>query len=359
MRAGDVIDGKYRVVRVLGEGSMGVVYEGHNLRIDRRIAIKIMHASIARDTRLVARFEREAQAAAKIGSAHIIDVLDLGDLPGGHRYMIMEFLEGETLQQRLATAGTLSPREAAPIALQILDGLAMVHVADIVHRDLKPANIFLVTTASGPPFVKILDFGVCKDLSLSGGEGGELTGFGTLLGTLAYMAPEQLEHGSKRLDGRSDLYSLGVMLFRAVAGRLPYEAKSIPALFAQMRGGHAPNFRELVPGVDPAFAAIIERAIHWDPNARFATAPEFREALLAWDRGIERVDSLLSGFLDKPPTSPEPWKPSRGSGASRITARVPSEAPSNSAVITSSRGPATERDEVDIPVHFDEPSQKG
>src|SRR4051812_33437697 len=141
---------------------MGAVYEGENIRIDRRVAIKVMHASMTRDRELVARFEREAHAAAKIGSKHIADVLDLGGLPSGDRFMIMEYLEGETLLARLKKVERLTTHEVAPIGAQLLAGLAKVHDAGIVHRDLKPANIFLATGDGGRVLVKILDFGICK-----------------------------------------------------------------------------------------------------------------------------------------------------------------------------------------------------
>jgi serine/threonine-protein kinase len=186
LKGGDVIGGKYRVVRLIGEGGMGAVYEGQNLRIDRRVAIKVMHASMARDRELVARFEREAHAAAKIGSKHIVDVFDLGDLPGGDRFMVMEYLEGETLHARLKARQRLPPQEVVPMGVQLLEGLAKVHDADIIHRDLKPSNIFLAHVEGGREFVKILDFGVCK-MTREKGKGGDLsTGIGDLLGTLPY-----------------------------------------------------------------------------------------------------------------------------------------------------------------------------
>jgi serine/threonine-protein kinase len=302
---------------------MGAVYEGHNLFLDRRVAIKVMHGSIARDREMVARFEREAHAAAKIGSRHIADVYDLGDLPNGDRFMIMEFLQGETLLARLKKVERLSPQEVVPIGIQLLDGLVKVHDAGIVHRDLKPANIFLATGFDeARELVKILDFGICK-VTRENKSAAELsTGVGNLLGTLPYMCPEQLEHGTKVLDGRADIYSVGVMLYRCVAGRLPYRASNLLQLLTQLRAGGAPHVCDLAPDVDRAFGAIVDKAIEWDPKARYATARDFHKALVGWRSDLARVNRMLIDFLDasqpdvlaaspprpgsRPPTIPPP-----------------------------------------------------
>ncbi len=146
LELGTLLDNKYRIVRLLGEGGMGAVYEGENIRIRHRVAIKVLHPSVANDTAARERFEREAQAAGHIGSEHIVEVFDLGELPTGARYMVMEFLAGETLSQRVQTVGRLSAAVAAPMMLQLLDGLGAAHAAGIIHRDLKPENVFLQRT---------------------------------------------------------------------------------------------------------------------------------------------------------------------------------------------------------------------
>jgi eukaryotic-like serine/threonine-protein kinase len=300
LHPGEVIDGKYRVVRRLGEGAMGEVYEGHSLRLNRRVAIKVMHAAMAKHRSLVMRFEREAQAAANIGSVHVVDVFDLGDLPNGERYMVMAFLEGESLQARIAAASRLAPYVIAPIVIQLLEGLTKVHQAGIVHRDLKPANIFLARGEEGDDLVKILDFGVCKLSDKDSSKSDVATGVGALLGTLAYMSPEQLEHGSKGLDGRADLYAVGVLLYRAVTGKLPYGASTVIDLLKQLREGHAPRIGELADDVDKHFSAIVHKALEWDRTARFATAKEFRRALIDWTKSVARIEEVLSDFLEAP-----------------------------------------------------------
>src|SRR4051812_2545 len=142
LQPGDTIEGKYRIVRLLGEGGMGAVYEGENVRIHRRVAIKVLHSSVAVKAEVVQRFEREAQAAGRIGSEHIVEVLDMGNLPEGERYMVMEYLEGESLGDRIKRKLRLAPFEVAHLLHQLLEGLRAAHAAGIIHRDLKPDNVF-------------------------------------------------------------------------------------------------------------------------------------------------------------------------------------------------------------------------
>lgn len=280
-KAGDTIDGKYRIVRLLGEGGMGAVYEGENTRINRRVAIKVLHASVAAKEHVVRRFEQEARAAGLIGSEHIVEVLDLGNLPTGERYMVMEFLEGQDLGARIKQQKRLSPREATPIIYQLLDGLAAAHKAGIIHRDLKPDNVFLVTSRAGQrDFVKVLDFGVSKFSALESEEM-NMTSTGAVMGTPFYLSPEQAR-GLKNLDGRSDLYSVGVVLYQSVTGRLPFHAETFNELVFKI-ALEAPDPAEtVVPGLDPAFAAIIAKSMMRDPNSRFQSAQEFQAALAQW-----------------------------------------------------------------------------
>jgi serine/threonine-protein kinase len=300
---GDVIDGKYRVLRPLGEGGMGAVFEGENLRLKRRVAIKVMHAAMARERKLVMRFEREAQAAANVASRHVVDVFDLGDLPTGDRYMVMEFLDGQSLQARLKERSRLPPPEIAAVAVQLLEGLARVHQAGIIHRDLKPPNIFLARAEGGDEIVKILDFGICKMNDRDRPRGDVSTGVGDVLGTLAYMSPEQLEHGSRGLDARADLYAVGVMLYRSVTGALPYGSSSVVDLLRELREGRAPRIGDLAGDVDPRFSAIVHKALEWDRSARFATARDFQRALGDWLKGLSRIEEVLSDFLEAPLSS--------------------------------------------------------
>lgn len=355
LAAGDVIDGKYRVVRLVGQGAMGSVFEAQSVRLNRRVAIKVMHADVAREKSLVKRFEREAQAAASIGSAHIVNVFDLGDLPNGERYMVMEFLDGESLQERIHRMGRLPPRIIAHIAMQLLDGLAKVHQQGIIHRDLKPANVFLAQGDGGEDLVKILDFGICKITDKSKSD--MSTGVGALLGTLAYMSPEQVEHGSKDLDHRADLYAVGVILYRSVTGTLPYGATTVVELLRQLREGRAPQIAELASDVDRGFSRIVHKALEWDRTARYATAREFQRALFDWDKSVAAIGDVLSDFLagdEAPDTVP----PGRERPSSIPVSASPSATPSGAPVGRIELKPRPKKDTVPDPNSAPQPKPR-
>lgn len=280
LSSGDVVDGKYQIVRLLGEGGMGAVYEGLNVRIHRKVAIKVLHGNVASNADAVKRFEREAQAAGRIGSKHIVEVLDLGDLPDGDRYMVMEFLEGEDLTTRIRSKEKLTPTELYPIAVQLLEGLAAAHDAGIIHRDLKPDNVYLEPGAPGQTdFVKILDFGISKFNSL----GGEfsMTQTGAVMGTPYYMSPEQAK-GSRELDQRTDLYAAGVILYEGLMGKVPFSAETFNELLFKIVLEDPPPLQvDDGPG-HAEFAAIVRRAMARDVAERYQTAAEMKAALHAW-----------------------------------------------------------------------------
>ncbi len=300
---GDVIDNKYRVIRLIGEGGMGAVYEGENTRISRRVAIKVLRTEAANRPELAARFEREARAAARIGSKYVCDVLDLGDLPTGDSYLVMEFLDGEDLASRLK-AGRMPDAEALTVAYQLTDGLATMHEAGIIHRDLKPANVFLSRGTHGRDTVKILDFGVSKFASQQN-ESLHMTATGAVMGTPLYMSPEQAR-GAKDIDARSDLYAVGVVLYKAVTGKLPFRGENFNEILFKIALEVPPAVLELAPDVDPAFAEIIERAMAKDPNDRFQTARELNQAL--YTLGTERGVVLETSVSIPPPGSLTPGK---------------------------------------------------
>jgi eukaryotic-like serine/threonine-protein kinase len=285
LSTGDIIDGKYRIVRLLGEGGMGAVYEGENTRIHRRVAIKVLHSAVAATGEAVARFEREAQAAGRIGSEHIVEVLDLGNLPSGDRYMVMEFMDGDSLSGRIRARGRLTPGEAFPIMHQLLEALAAAHGAGIIHRDLKPDNVYLLKSRGGKAdFVKLLDFGISKFNQLSGDSGFSMTRTGAVMGTPYYMAPEQAK-GSRELDHRVDLYAAGVILYEAITGEVPFNADTFNELLFKIVLEAARPVEQVVPGLDPAFAAIVNKSMAREPSARFQTAREFQQALDQWAAG--------------------------------------------------------------------------
>jgi serine/threonine-protein kinase len=292
LEAGHVIDGKYRLVRLIGTGGMGAVYEGENLLIRRRVAIKILHAGSTGNTDAIRRFEREAQAAGEIGNDHILEVLDLGSLTDGDRYMVMEYLDGETLAARIERHGRLTPHQIAPIARQFLTALASAHVAGIIHRDLKPENIFILRAKAGrADFVKLIDFGISK-FSRPFAEGEHrMTRADAVLGTPCYMSPEQAR-GARETDVRSDIYSCGVILYESVTGKLPFEGESFNDLMFKIALSDAPSPLTVVPSLDPDFAWLINRAISRDPEARFPSAQNFAEALDDWMRKNALTETL-------------------------------------------------------------------
>jgi tRNA A-37 threonylcarbamoyl transferase component Bud32 len=273
---GKTIDGRYRVEMVLGEGGMGVVYLARHKVIDKRVAIKVLRADMAREKEMTERFLQEAKAASSIGNPHIIDISDFGDLPDGSTYFVMEWLDGKPLTRVLAETKPLPVDRLINIVRQIGDALAAAHQRGIVHRDLKPDNIFLVKRGQDADFVKILDFGIAK---VSTSATSRLTRAGTVFGTPHYMSPEQA--AGTQVDSRTDIYALGVILYEMASGKVPFDADNFMGILTQHMYKAPVPIRALVPPPDvPAgLEAIILKALSKKPEQRYQTMEEVSDDL--------------------------------------------------------------------------------
>jgi serine/threonine-protein kinase len=280
-----LIDGKYQLVKQLGEGGMGAVYEARHRGTGRRVAVKVIAAaSLARNPEIVARFQREAMASGAIESQYIAQVFDTGVDPAtGSPYTVMELLSGEDLQQAIVRLGALPPELALRITAQACLGLRKAHESQVVHRDIKPANLFLARREDGDVVVKLLDFGIAKvkQDQLAVSENAGLTRTGAMLGSPLYMSPEQAR-GKKDIDHRTDIWSLGIVLYEALSGTTPHgHLDTIGELILQICSAPPRHLQELAPWVPPQVAGVVHRALALDPAARFASAAEMFDAIRA------------------------------------------------------------------------------
>jgi hypothetical protein len=276
LQPGDLIDGKYRVLRLIGDGGMGSVYEARHEMLGIPVALKFLHADLAKRPGLAARFLQEARVSATIQSPHVCHVTDVDTASDGSPFLVMELLSGESLQSLLNRRGKLSVEQSVDFSLQILAGLEAAHALGVVHRDLKPDNVFVTPSSSGP-LLKLIDFGIAK-LRESNEFKKELTRAGVMMGTPEYMAPEQL-YAAHEVDHRADLYSLGVMLFEMLSGARPSDGDNAEAIIANMVAGNGKKLAELDPLLPPALVSLVERALSPDRDRRFASAYEMRVEL--------------------------------------------------------------------------------
>jgi len=292
---GDVIGGKYRIVRLIGDGGMGTVYEAHHEFLETSVALKFLHADLAKRAGLGSRFLQEARVSARIRSPHVTHVTDVDQTADGSPYLVMELLHGEPLQQAMDRLGKLPPEQAVDFALQILSGLESAHAIGVVHRDLKPDNVFIVP-GTGGPLLKLIDFGIAKLRASTEFQKG-LTRAGVIMGTPEYMAPEQL-FAAENVDHRADLYSLGVILFEMLTGRRPADGDEVEQIVAAVVSGNVRHLADLEPRLPPGLVAIVERALRPDREERFASALEMRSALAPFGGGLSHTG--------RPPMSSEP-----------------------------------------------------
>jgi serine/threonine-protein kinase len=344
-----LVGGKYRLGKLLGRGGIGEVFEATHEVIGGRLAVKLIRSEYAENAELSARFIQEARAAAAVGHPGIVQVHDVGVTEDGRTYLVMEFLDGEDLQSLLKRKGRLPVGEAAAIFADVLDALSAVHARGIVHRDMKPENVFLTKGPRGDRVIKLLDFGIARlvdrDQTMD-----RLTRPGLVMGTPYYMSPEQAR-GQTDIDGRADVYAVGVMLYEALSARLPYDGSSYNEVLSKVLQGRMPSVRALVPDVPLEVERLIARAASANRDNRFADAAEASALLLPFRSlsargptdspvpgtpalrrtpavtGAQPVVPEEPGVDGEPESAEDPTRPPRRSSTVRPLS-VPSSAPS-------------------------------
>ena len=300
---------KYQVIRRIGEGGMGLVFEAMHTVIEKQVAMKVLREDFSKRPEVVERFRQEAKSASRIGHQNIVDISDFGTTPLGQSYFVMEFLEGEDLANVLARDGTVGMERSLHIMIQCCQALGAAHDKGIVHRDMKPENIFLTARGGDPDFVKIVDFGIAKmsDIETPGEPGRKLTKTGMIFGTPEYMSPEQA--AGKHLDHRVDIYALGVILFELATGRVPFVGDSFMGILTQHMFEEPPSLREVNPQVkiSSELELVITRALSKDPDARYQTMKDLEDALIEAGQG-RLTHATLHGYGEPVKTRARPLR---------------------------------------------------
>ncbi len=301
VREGEVLAGKYRVERILGVGGMGVVVAAMHTELEERVALKFLLPSAAQNPGVVARFSREARAAAKIKSEHVARVRDVGTMDNGIPYIVMEYLEGCDLADMLLKKGTLPVGEAVDYVLQASEAIAEAHAAGFVHRDLKPANLFLARQSDGSHAIKVLDFGISKAVIAEGEPSsvkeGALTRTTDIFGSPMYMSPEQLK-SARDVDARADIWALGVILYELLAGKAPFDRPTVAETFGAILYEIPQPLRALSPAVPEGLELAVLRCIEKDKSKRFSNVAELAKALFPFAentarQSLERTSRVL------------------------------------------------------------------
>ena len=306
---GQVLVGKYRVERVLGQGGMGIVLAARHIHLEERVAVKLMLAEAAFSGEAVARFLREARAAARLESAHVARVTDVGTLEDGRPYMVMEYLDGSDLSQLLAASGPLAVGDAVDYVLQAAEAIAEAHSIGIVHRDLKPSNLFLTRRRDRTPHVKVLDFGISKVAATAGSTDNAMTRTSAMMGSPLYMSPEQMT-SVRDVDGRSDIWALGIILFELISGSVPFMGETLPQVCGLVLQSEAPLLSSRRAEVPPELDAVVARCLAKSADQRYQNVAELAVALrgLAGRYGrasVERILMLAGGDEPAPSATPK------------------------------------------------------
>jgi len=277
LREGDIVSGRYRIEHLIGMGGMGAVFDATHLKLGKKVAIKVLSQEFTEDIEAIGRFQREARIAGSMGHPNICEVIDTDISVEGFPYIVMEFLDGQSL------TGAMKKQKQLPVGLalnvlgQVLNALAVVHAKGIIHRDLKPGNIFLTSPRGIGIVAKVLDFGISKALVAE--TSAQITQAGTTMGTPSYMAPEQFTKSYKP-DPRADLYSCGAILYKMVTGRTPFKGKNSSETIARVLDDPVPDPLEAVPDLPAKVRDLIVKSMQKDPSKRFGSADEFRQEVV-------------------------------------------------------------------------------
>lgn len=315
---GDVLSGKYRVERVLGEGGLGIVASAHQLALNVRVALKFLHPQLLSDRTLVARFEREAQIAARLHGEGVARVFDVDHLPSGAPFIVMEYLNGEDLDAFLMRTGALPVGVAVDYARQVCTTMAEAHAAKIVHRDLKPQNLFLTRRANGTTLIKVLDFGISK---LTDEKASKLTGTGEIFGTPQFMAPEQFR--GEPTDARTDIWGLGSILYLLLTGALPFGGSTMAQICTSVLHSAPEPLSRWNPSLPAELDAVVRRALEKDPANRYPNVEALSDALLPFVSNDPDVGSYAPAFV--PPPSPGSTSDATFFADAPFAANVPNE----------------------------------
>ncbi|MBK8219172.1 MAG: protein kinase [Myxococcales bacterium] len=347
---GEVLGGKYRLERKLGEGGMGVVFAATHLVLDQPVALKLLRSEVASHPDIAERFQREARAAAVIKSENVARVLDVGALDTGEPFMVMEYLEGEDLERVLETRGPLSSDDAVKAILDACLPLAEAHALGIVHRDLKPANLFMARQPGGRVVLKVLDFGISKVKN----DTKKLTATSVIMGTPYYMSPEQIRSAAE-VDARSDVWALGVILFELLSGKLPFSGDNAASIIAAISMDRAQPLGEVVPGVDEGIARVCEKCLSKDRDYRYRDVGALARALLPFTQDesakarVSQIERVLGRSGDDPAlgTAETVRPPSLVDAEERAAQPVVTQvAPSPKLVVSDEDGPTPKAIEV-------------
>jgi len=296
---GQIFAGRYEVIESLGQGGMGKVFKAFDRKVSEVVAVKLIKPEISIDAASIERFKNELKIARKITHRNVCRMYDLGE-DAGLQYITMEYVAGEDLKRFIRRAGALSPGRAINIALQVCDGLSEAHHLGVIHRDLKPQNIMIDQDGNA----KIMDFGIARFSALE-----RMTGSGVIIGTPEYMSPEQAD--LKDVDARSDIYSLGIVLYEMVTGRMPFDGETALSIILKHKMDNATDVRSFNPQISHALAAIIAKCMEKDPAKRFQTSDELRDELARVEKALatgERVVVRKEGAPSRQVTVPLPTK---------------------------------------------------